>query len=461
MHSFADFPCGVIEGFYGRPWNPSQRLRLLAKMQSWGLNTYFYAPKDDLKHRALWREPYAADELAPLREHLVACRGHGVELVYAIAPGLDIAFDREVPVLAAKLAPLWEMGLRSFALLFDDIPDTMRPSDRARFGTFAGAQVHAANTLLAQLKSWGADASLWFCPTVYCGRFAGRPVSANPYLRELGAGLDPAIEVLWTGPQIISDEISVESIRELQVVLKRRPVIWDNLHANDYDLRRLYLGPLTGRSLALRAEVRGFLSNPNCEFEANFVPLHSLASYVRATGSWTPETALAAALDEWLPAFATRGGHPFSRDDLQLLVDLFCLPQTAGPRAETWIADFAFMVSHPPAAWGERLDRFERTCEAILALYVKITELADRELCFTFYRLAWEVQWEVTPMRGYVRWLQSRPSPGSRYAPNADHRPGIYRSGVVARLQHLMPMSPDGAFGEPARSLPSSAQNSS
>lgn len=33
-----------------------------ARMQSWGLNTYLYGPKDDLKHRLLWREVYSPEE---------------------------------------------------------------------------------------------------------------------------------------------------------------------------------------------------------------------------------------------------------------------------------------------------------------------------------------------------------------------------------------------------------------
>ena len=30
-------------------------------------------------------------------------------------------------------------------------------------------------------------------------------------------------------------------------VIKRKPIIWDNLHANDYDLQRVYLGPYIGK----------------------------------------------------------------------------------------------------------------------------------------------------------------------------------------------------------------------
>ena len=47
----------------------------------------------------------------------------------------------------------------------------------------------------------------------------------------------------FAGPQVISKAISVESIIALQEVIRRPPVIWDNLHANDYDRQRLFLGP--------------------------------------------------------------------------------------------------------------------------------------------------------------------------------------------------------------------------
>ena len=61
-HLQSSFLSGVIEGFYGQPWTASERLQLFDWMVAWGLGTYFYAPKDDLHHRALWREPYSADQ---------------------------------------------------------------------------------------------------------------------------------------------------------------------------------------------------------------------------------------------------------------------------------------------------------------------------------------------------------------------------------------------------------------
>jgi len=80
---------------------------------------------------------------------------------------------------------------------------------------------------------------------------------------------------------VITKDISIESIEELTDVIRRPPVIWDNLHANDYDQKRIYLGPYCGRSPQLVQRLRGVLTNPNCEYGANFVAIHTLAQWSR------------------------------------------------------------------------------------------------------------------------------------------------------------------------------------
>ncbi len=68
----------------------------------------------------------------------------------------------------------------------------------------------------------------------------------------------------------------------MNAILRRKAVIWDNLHANDYDPKRVFLGPYAGRAVALRAETAGILLNPNCEYECNFIALHTMADWHRA-----------------------------------------------------------------------------------------------------------------------------------------------------------------------------------
>ena len=56
-----------LQGFYHRPWTRGQRMDLFGKMKCYGLNAYLYAPKDDHKHRALWRDAYDGPERDELR----------------------------------------------------------------------------------------------------------------------------------------------------------------------------------------------------------------------------------------------------------------------------------------------------------------------------------------------------------------------------------------------------------
>jgi protein O-GlcNAcase/histone acetyltransferase len=53
---------------------------------------------------------------------------------------------------------------------------------------------------------------------------------------------------MWTGDKVISKVISSASLEEINDVCKRPVVIWDNEHANDYDQKRIFLGPYSGRS---------------------------------------------------------------------------------------------------------------------------------------------------------------------------------------------------------------------
>ena len=92
------------------------------------------------------------------------------------------------------------------------------------------------------------------------------------YLQTIGRELMPSIDVFWTGPDIVSREITVEHVREIAAILRRPPIIWDNLFANDYDGHRFFCGPYAGRPRALRTETNGLLLNPNNEAAAELRP---------------------------------------------------------------------------------------------------------------------------------------------------------------------------------------------
>ncbi|CAH2265406.1 jg13348 [Pararge aegeria aegeria] len=276
-----DFICGVVEGFYGRPWTTEQRKDLFQKLQKWGLDMYVYAPKDDYKHRAYWRELYTVEEAEHLTSLITEAKSHGITFCYALSPGLDITYSsqKEITILKRKLEQVSQFGCMCFALLFDDIEPEMTEADKQIFQSFAHAQVSVTNEIHQHL---GCPKFL-LCPTQYCSTRAVPTVIASEYLNTLGTKLSQEIDIMWTGPKVISKTLTTECIEEITQVLRRPPVIWDNLHANDYDQKRIFLGPYCGRKPELIPLLRGVLSNPNCEYNANMIPIWTLAHWARCS----------------------------------------------------------------------------------------------------------------------------------------------------------------------------------
>jgi hypothetical protein len=110
-------------------------------------------------------------------------------------------------------------------------------------------------------------AQILFCPTFYSDDpileriFGEKPIN---YLEELGENLPLNVEIIWTGPKIISPEISAEHLQRVESVLKRKPFIWDNFFANDgpKQCQFLKIKPLTGRDNQSLAASAGWSFNP-------------------------------------------------------------------------------------------------------------------------------------------------------------------------------------------------------
>ena len=52
------------------------------------MNCYLYAPKDDCKHRAYWREPYTVEEADHLQSLITLATECNIDFCYAISPGM-------------------------------------------------------------------------------------------------------------------------------------------------------------------------------------------------------------------------------------------------------------------------------------------------------------------------------------------------------------------------------------
>ncbi|XP_038570076.1 protein O-GlcNAcase [Micropterus salmoides] len=492
------FISGVVEGFYGRPWTMEQRTDLFKREQKWGLNTYLYAPKDDYKHRMYWRDLYSAEEAEQLIALISAAQQHDVEFIYAISPGLDVTFSnpKEVAALKRKLDQVRSFGCRSFSLLFDDIETEMCPADKQAFSSFAHAQVAITNAVYQHL---GEPETFLFCPTDYCAAFCTPSVSQSSYLHTVGEKLLPGIDILWTGPKVVSHKISVESIEEVSSVLKRAPVIWDNIHANDYDPQRLFLGPFKDRPTELIPKLRGVLTNPNCEFYPNFVAIHTLATWCKATTEggqrdvemgdeeqdpcYSPQRALIMALTDWLQEFMSTDqpgarlrkeasdeepmqtdmgesayvpgpgenrlytAEPLTLDDLKLLSELFYLPYEYGPTARTMLQELDWLRNHSPAAteqtdktaeWCSRAQQFDDMCEAVVQMFNRLSNAPNRSILYDLYNYICDIKSGVGLARAYVKTLGGQGQPSAQLM-NNDPEPWGFRGGLSGEFQRMLP----------------------
>ncbi len=71
-------------------------------MNKWGMDSYLYAPKDDYKHRAFWRELYTVEESDHLGSLIAVAKENDIRFIYAISPGLDITYSSSKDVTALK-----------------------------------------------------------------------------------------------------------------------------------------------------------------------------------------------------------------------------------------------------------------------------------------------------------------------------------------------------------------------
>jgi len=440
----SDFLGGVVEGFYGQAWAHHQRLQLVDDLAASGLNTYFYAPKNDLKHRAIWRECYSDSELAPLREVVDACERRQVRFIYGLSPGLDICFSDEAERDRIKLRfdQLWKIGVRHFALLFDDLPGRISEIDGSRYESLAAAQSDVTNAIFAWVRERWANSRFLFCPTPYCDRMDRVGLGGVGYLDEIGARLSAEIDVLWTGLEIVSAEISVESIERLSRRIRRPPVIWDNLFANDYDFSRLFCGPYSGRSRELRQVVRGILINPNNEYPINFIPLKTLAAFLTGEGEWKPSEAFKNAAADWLGRFTTVG-EPLALADLILLADCFYLPHADGPEAQKLIALIDRLLVQPVENWGDGFKDFSALHSRVQVLFDRLTELRDRELFDAWSRRAWALKEEMLLIGAMLD--QKKAGGDLAEGIELEHcMPGTFRGGILTKLQSYLSMNAQG-----------------
>lgn len=344
VNDYPVFPYrGIVEGFYGTPWSHKVRLSLIDFYGRNKLNTYVYGPKDDPYHSSPnWRKPYPADQARNIHELVEACEKNRVEFVWAIHPGKDIKWNEEdYNNLKRKFDLMYQLGVRSFAIFFDDISGE---------GTNPAKQVELLNRLTKEFVKVKGDVSpLIICPTDYSRAWANPTPEGS--LSVYGRTLDPSVRVFWTGDVVCSD-ITRSTLAWVNSRIKRPALVWWNYPVTDYVRHIVLQGPVYGLENTITAgEMTGLLSNPMEHGEASKLALYSVADY-----AWNP--AAYNALDSWERALAAMA--PQAKDAYRTFAIHSADTETGYRRDESWETTTFSLGHYTQQQYDDLMREFEK-----------------------------------------------------------------------------------------------------
>ncbi len=276
--TLSQFIRGAAEAHTGTPWSWAARERVIRYLGDLGFNLYVYAPQGDPLVRERWWEPYLRDEVDAFVDMAQLGARRGVRFCYGLWPE-----EPDTARVLAKLKPLYDGGIRFFALL--------------------GADGALCRAILAELPG-------------------------TTLLSDSGSEAPPEVEVLVaTGgkPPAVAD------VLEAGRLCRRPPVLWEPYPGSE---QFLHLRPAPGWAPGVLEEAAGVLVDVGPNPEAARVPLHTWAAFLRNPGTYDAERA-------WVQALAHVAGE--AAPALRLLGELTqpgvqLQPGAADPRIrlEAW-----------------------------------------------------------------------------------------------------------------------------
>ncbi len=362
IEDYADMAVrGTVEGFYGFPWSYEGRRELMRFGAEWKMNTYLYAPKDDPYHRASWRDLYPEAEQAELRAMVKTAQEENFDFTWTLHPGDTIDLDSEEDFASAvkKLTQLYEIGVRRFGILFDDIhgehPDGKKQAEFMNRIDDEFVKPHGdikpiitVGTRYAQ--AWGPSVEEYFAPLIET--------------------LHDDIEDMWTGDNTCSAVTRDIMQWPVDQTAKKKPMlIWWNYPVNDYCGGKLLMGRMDCLANDLD-NVSGFLTNPLSQVEASKPAIFSCADYAWNIGGFDAQASFDASFASVMPE---------CREELAVLAQHVAgLKRTSMRFEESWdIEDAVKAYAENPA---ENAPAIAAECEKLIAACDKLLEKKDAPL---------------------------------------------------------------------------------
>ncbi len=274
---------GFIEGYYGNPWSNEDRAELMRFGGDYKLNTYFFAPKDDLYHNKKWRELYPEKELAAIKKLAQVGNETKNKYVYALHTFMynPVRFDNEtnyqndLNIIKAKFTQLLENDVRAFSVLADD----------------AGVPAQGPGSYVKLLK----DLTAWFKiqKKTYPDLVIDIPFCSNDYMGNGSSAqlkvvneAPASVSIIMTGGRIwgeVSEGFTSNFKKNIgsEGLEGRPPYLWINWPCSDNSHAHLIMG---GNDTFLHPgvepdNIQGIILNPMQQAEANKSALFAIADY--------------------------------------------------------------------------------------------------------------------------------------------------------------------------------------
>ncbi len=306
---------GYIEGFYGKPWSFEERCSVLKLMAKNRMNTVYFAPKDDDYHRELWREQYPREELEKLAVLVKLSDEYAMDFYYCLAPGLSIKYtsEQEFDSLKAKTQQLYDIGVRHFGLLLDDIDEEFAfEEDKKAYGEIVNAHTSLIQRYYTYIKGINNNIRLTVCPMLYNGR------GNEYYISKFGQNIEPDIQIFWTGRDVCSRDLtSFEALKFIENTY-HKPLYWDNYPVNDGTMHNeMHISPIINRDKDLYKYSEGIIANCMEYAECSKIPLITFADYLWDSENYNPDSSFENAVEQVVgaensEAFITFADHLYT-----------------------------------------------------------------------------------------------------------------------------------------------------
>lgn len=274
---------GFIEGYYGNPWSNEDRAELMKFGGEYKLNTYLFAPKDDIYHNKKWRELYPPKELAEIKKLAKVGNETKNKYVFALHPFMHhaIRFDTEtnyqndLNIIKAKFTQLLKNDVRAFCILADDagVP-------RQGPKSYVKLLKDMTNWLIEQKNTYpDLVTDIPFCSNDYMGN------GSSGQLREVNRA-PKSVSIIMTGGRIWG-EVSKHFTSNFKKNIGsgglegRPPYLWINWPCSDNSKQHLIMG---GNDTFLHPgvnpeNIQGIVLNPMQQAEANKSAIFAISDY--------------------------------------------------------------------------------------------------------------------------------------------------------------------------------------